>query len=82
MNMRLIAIISTVLAVLLAVDGIYMVVTNYKQGETQAFNLPDGWIIIISAGVLVVVAVIALVLSMRTRLPGGKSTMTGTEVKS
>lgn len=66
MNMRLIAIVSAILAVLLIADGIYMVVTKYNQGETQAFNLPDGWIVIISAGVLVLVAIIAFVLSTRS----------------
>lgn len=65
-NMRLIAIVSAVLAVLLAIDGIYMVVTHYNGGETQALNLPDGWIVIISAGILAVVAIIAAVLSARS----------------
>ncbi len=65
--MRRIAIIGIILAVLLAADGMYMVVTQYNGGETQAWNLPDGWIIIISAAALLVVSVLAFVLPSRSQ---------------
>jgi hypothetical protein len=63
--MRIIAIVSAILAVLLIADGIYMVATNYNQGETQAFNLPDGWIVIILAGVLVLITYTGVFLNAR-----------------
>lgn len=50
--MKRIALIGALLAVLLIADGIYMLVSRYNSGETQAWNLPDGWIIIISAVIL------------------------------
>jgi len=65
-NYRLIAIDSAILGVLLTIDGIYMVAVKYNQGETQLLNLPDGWIVIISAGVMFVVAIIAVVLAARS----------------
>jgi hypothetical protein len=65
-NYRLIAIASVALGILLTVDGIYMVAVKYNQGETQMLNLPDGWIVIISAGILFVVAIIAFVLAARS----------------
>jgi hypothetical protein len=72
-NYRLIAIASAILGVLLTIDGIYMVAVKYNQGETQLLNLPDGWIVIISAGVLFVVAIIAFVLAARSP-PAARST--------
>lgn len=65
--MKRIGIIGAILAALLVADGIYMVVTQYHGGETQAWNLPDGWIIIISALALLLVSVLALVLPSRSR---------------
>ena len=63
--MKRIAIIGAILGLLLIADGIYMVAAKYNGGETQAWNLPDGWIIIISAIVLLVVSVLGYVLSSR-----------------
>ena len=77
-RMRLITIISAILAVLLIVDGAYMVATKYNGGETQALKLPDGWIVIISAGILVVVSIIAFVLSTRSQPSAAASTSTET----
>jgi hypothetical protein len=65
--MKRIAIVGIILAIILAVDGIYMVATQYNGGETQAWNLPDGWIIIISAAALLIVSLVALVLSSRSK---------------
>ena len=76
--MRLITIISAILAVLLIVDGAYMVATKYNGGETQALKLPDGWIVIISAGILVVVSFIAFVLSTRSQPSAAAPTSTET----
>jgi hypothetical protein len=65
--MRRIGIIGIILAVLLAADGTFMVATQYNGGETQAWNLPDGWIIIISAAVLLVASILATVLPSRSQ---------------
>ncbi|MBA2285393.1 MAG: hypothetical protein H0W02_07930 [Ktedonobacteraceae bacterium] len=65
--MRRIGIIGMILGVLLIADGIYMVMTHYNDGETQALNLPDGWIVIISASVLLLAAILAFVLPSRSR---------------
>jgi drug/metabolite transporter (DMT)-like permease len=65
--MRRIGIIGMILGVLLIADGIYMVATQYNGGETQAWNLPDGWIIIISASILLVTSILAFALPSRTR---------------
>ena len=81
-NYRLIAIASTILGVLLAIDGIFMVAVKYKQGETQMLNLPDGWIVIISAGILFVVAIIAFVLAARSPQAARSTPATRTEVEA
>ena len=66
-TLRRIAIITTIMTVLVAIDGIYMLVTRYNQGETQNFNLPDGTTVLIAAGLLLVCAIVAFVLSARSR---------------
>ena len=66
-TLRRIAIITAILTVLIAIDGIYMLVTRYNQGETQNFNLPDGTTVLIAAGLLLVCAIVAFVLSTRSR---------------
>lgn len=60
--MKRIASIGAILGLLLIADGIYMVVSRYNGGETQAWNLPDGWIIILSAAILLVASILAYVL--------------------
>jgi uncharacterized membrane protein HdeD (DUF308 family) len=65
--MKRIAIVGIVLGVLLVADGIFMIATKYNSGETQAWNLPDGWIIIISAVILLVASILAYVLPSRSR---------------
>ena len=67
--MKRIALIGVILGILLVADGIYMVVSKYNGGETQAWNLPDGWISIISAAVLLLASLIAFVLSARSTTP-------------
>jgi drug/metabolite transporter (DMT)-like permease len=78
MSLRRIGMVGFILGILLVADGIYMVVSQYNGGETQAWNLPDGWIIIISAAVLLVASVIALVLPSRSR----QTTVAPSRVKS
>lgn len=67
MNLKRVGMIGLILGILLVADGIYMVVSQYNGGETQAWNLPDGWIIIISAAVLLVASIVALILPTRSR---------------
>lgn len=64
--MNRIALVGVILAVLLAADGIYMVVSNYNDGETQVFGLLDGWIVVISAAVVLLASLLAFVLSSRS----------------
>lgn len=65
--MKRIAIVGIIIAIILAADGIFMVATQYNGGETQAWNLPDGWIIIISAAALLIVSLVAFILSSRSQ---------------
>ena len=81
-NYRLIAIASAILGVLLTIDGAFMVATHYNQGETQMLNLPDGWIVIISAGILYVVAIIAFVLAARSPQAARSTPAAGAEVEA
>jgi len=64
--LRRIANITAILTVLVAIDGIYMLVTRYNQGETQNYNLPDGATVLIAAGLLLVFTIVAFGLSIRT----------------
>ena len=71
MNLRLLGIIGAVLTVLLTADGIYMLVSSYNKGETQGtLNLPDGTTVLIAAGILLVVTIIAFVMSARANATG------------
>lgn len=85
MTLRRIAIITTILTVLVAIDGIYMLVTHYNQGETQNYNLPDGATVLIAAGLLLVFAIVAFALSIRasrTEAEPAVKTETEPEVKA
>ena len=79
--MRRIAIVSAVLGLLIVADGIFQQVTKYKQGETQNVlnlsnvTLSDGWTLIISGAVVLVVAVIAFALSARSAQSTSASTV-------
>jgi drug/metabolite transporter (DMT)-like permease len=83
--MNRIALVGAILAVLLAADGIYMVVSNYNDGETQVFGLLDGWIVVISAAVVLLASSLAFVLSSRsvkTAKPATPQPVARSEVKS
>ena len=80
MNLRLLGIIGAVLTVLLAVDGIYMLVSRYNGNETQNFNLPDGATVLIAAGILLIATIIAFVMSARANAAGIVPTPVAPEV--
>jgi hypothetical protein len=69
--MRRVAIVSAVLGLLIVADGLFQQVTSYHSGETQNVlnlsnvTLTDGWTLIISGAVVLVVSVIAFLLSAR-----------------
>jgi uncharacterized membrane protein len=65
MNLRLLSIIAGILTLLLAIDGIYMLVSHYNGDETQNFGLHDGATVLIAAGILLVIAIVAFVMSTR-----------------
>ena len=67
--MNRIALVGTILGVLLVADGIYMVATNYNDGETQLFGLLDGWIVVISAGIVLLASLLAFVFTGRSAKP-------------
>ena len=64
-TLRRIGIAGAILTVLVAIDGIYMLVSKYNGGEVQNYNLPDGATVLIAAGLLLIVTVVAFLLSMR-----------------
>jgi hypothetical protein len=70
--MRRLAIVSGILGLLIVADGIFQQVTNYNGGETQNVlnlsnvTLSDGWTLIISGAVVLVVTLVAFMLSGRT----------------
>jgi len=65
MNLRLLSIIAGILTVLLAINGIYMLVSRYNGNETQNFGLHDGATVLIAAGILLVITIVAFVMSTR-----------------
>ena len=64
--MNRIALVGVILGVLLVADGLYMVATNYNGGETQLFGLLDGWIVVISAGIVLLASLLAFVFTGRS----------------
>lgn len=71
-TLRRIAIVGAVLTVLVAIDGLYMVLANYKPDDTSnngfgSFHPSDGQTVLIAAGLLLVITIIAFVLSTRAR---------------
>ncbi|HLG66125.1 MAG TPA: hypothetical protein VKY19_29675 [Ktedonosporobacter sp.] len=75
-TLKRIAIAAAILTVLVAIDGLYMVLTNYHPDDTSnngfgAFHPSDGQTVLIAAGLLLLVAIIAFVLSNRTQLTVG-----------
>ncbi|HEY4388312.1 MAG TPA: hypothetical protein VGN34_28000 [Ktedonobacteraceae bacterium] len=67
-TLKRIAIIGAVLTVLLAIDGMYMLVTHYNKNETMNYNLPDGATVLIAAVLLLILTVVAFVLSNRPQV--------------
>ena len=70
-TLRRIAIVGAALTVLIALDGLYMVLSNYHPEDTDghgfgAFHPSDGVTVLIAALILLIVTVIAFVLSRRT----------------
>lgn len=77
MQMRRIAIVSLILGLLIVGDGIFQQIVKYNGGETQSFlnlsnvTLTDGMTLIISGAIVLVVAVVSFVLSLRESQPKG-----------
>ena len=74
--MRRIAILSGILGILIVADGIFQQIVKYNGGETQNVlqtnvTLTDGLTLIISGAVVLIVAVIAFLLSMRSSSTSG-----------
>lgn len=70
LTLRRIAIISAVLTVLVALDGIYMTVANYHPDDTAnngfgSFHPSDGITVLIAAALLLILTVFAFVQSNR-----------------
>jgi len=69
--MRRIAIISGILGLLIVADGIFQQITRYNDGETQDLlhlgrvELSDGVTLLISGGVVLIVALIAFLMPER-----------------
>ena len=75
-TLRRIGIAGAILTVLVAIDGIYMLVSKYNGGEVQNYNLPDGATVLIAAGLLLIVTVVAFLLSMRASASTSSSATT------
>lgn len=77
MQMRRIAIVSLILGLLIVGDGIFQQIVKYNSGETQNVlnlsnvTLTDGWTLIISGAIVLVVAVVSFLLSLRGPQPKG-----------
>jgi Na+(H+)/acetate symporter ActP len=90
-TLRRIAIVGAVLTVLVAIDGLYMVFANYKPDDTSNngfgnFHPSDGQTVLIAAGLLLIVTIVAFVLSARSHPeeaePTVNSEAAGPEVKA
>ena len=77
MQMRRIAIVSLILGVLIVGDGVFQQIVKYNDGETQNLlnlsnvTLTDGVTLMISGAIVLVVAVISFLLSLRGTQPKG-----------
>jgi membrane protein implicated in regulation of membrane protease activity len=78
-TLRLIGIVGIVLTVLVALDGIYMLATNYKPDDTSgnALHLADGTNLLIAAGLLLIISIVAFVLSRQAARRGTPSDTIG-----
>ena len=77
-TLRRIAIVSAILTVLIAIDGLYMVLVNYQPDDTSnngfgSFHPSDGQTVLIASGLLLVITVVAFILSARAKVePAGE----------
>ena len=65
MNLQRVAIVSAILTVLLGLDGVYLVATNYAPDDTFNYNLSSGGTVLVAAGLMLIITVAAFVLSRR-----------------
>lgn len=67
--LRRIAIAGLILTLLVAIDGIYMVASNYKPDDTSSntLHMSDGMTVLVAAALLLIITVVAFVLSQRTQ---------------
>ena len=67
-TLRLVGIIGAVLTVLVALDAIYMLVTNYKPDDTanNTLHMSDGTTVLIAAALLLIISIIAFMLARQT----------------
>jgi drug/metabolite transporter (DMT)-like permease len=70
--LKRISLVGAILTVLIAVDGLYMIATNYHPDDTSnngfgGFHPSDGVTVLIAALLLLVVTIIAFVLSRRVQ---------------
>jgi len=83
-TLRRISIAGAILTVLLAIDGLYMVLSNYHPGDTGNngfgnIHPSDGQTVLIAAFLLLIVTIVAYVLY--TRAPKGSTTQEQVAVK-
>ncbi|GLV55677.1 hypothetical protein KDH_25210 [Dictyobacter sp. S3.2.2.5] len=64
-TLRRVAIAGLILTILVALDGIYMLVTNYHPDDTSnnTLHMSDGTTVLVAAAILLVVTIIAFVMS-------------------
>jgi len=74
-----VAIFFGIVTVLVAADGLFMTLTKYHPDDVNGFSLSDGGTILLSAGIMAVVTIIAFVLAART---GGSTSAKGPEAKA
>lgn len=70
--LKRISLVGAILTVLIAIDGLYMVFTNYHPDDTSnngfgGFHPSDGVTVLIAALLLLIVTIIAFVLSRRVQ---------------
>jgi uncharacterized membrane protein len=71
-TLKRIGIVAAVMTVLVALDGIYMIITNYHPDDTSnngfgSFHPSDGVTVLIAAVLLLIFTIIAFVLANRTQ---------------
>lgn len=74
-----IAIFFAIVTVLVAADGLFMTLTKYHPDDVNGFSLSDGGTILLSAGIMAIVTIVAFVLAARS---DGASGAKGPEAKA